>query len=244
MVHAAFLVLARLRPLYHRPLRALRSLLARSLAFAVFATGSVGTAWASVCAFQHLLPGRVLPRARFALGGAVAGLWAYALHVPASRRRRHVVVGGKGAGAAPAPDTSSRQIFLYSARMAADSLWRSGVKRGWWKGVRGGDVLVFVAALALAGAVYEREREREERVDRAELVRVAGLRGEALVVRRSRVGGGEGGEGVEGGVEDVYVEDAAVEGMVGPDNKGWMKAVRWVRGEGWAVEEDEAEDSD
>jgi hypothetical protein len=34
-------------------------------------------------------------------------------------------------------------------------LWKVGRKRGWWKGVKNGDVLVFVASLALMNAVYE-----------------------------------------------------------------------------------------
>lgn len=36
-----------------------------------------------------------------------------------------------------------------------DSLWKVGKKRGWWKGVRGGDVWVFVASLAAINVVYE-----------------------------------------------------------------------------------------
>jgi hypothetical protein len=36
-----------------------------------------------------------------------------------------------------------------------DSLWKVGVKRGWWKGVKNGDVLVFVASLAVIQSIYE-----------------------------------------------------------------------------------------
>lgn len=55
-----------------------------------------------------------------------------------------------------------RAQALYSARASADSLWKVGRKRGWWKGVRGGDVLLFAASLAVVGAVYERERAAVE----------------------------------------------------------------------------------
>lgn len=48
-----------------------------------------------------------------------------------------------------------RGNFLYSARLSIDSLWKVGRKHGWWKGVRGGDVLVFTASLALLGLTYE-----------------------------------------------------------------------------------------
>lgn len=34
-----------------------------------------------------------------------------------------------------------------------------GVKRGWWKSVRNGDLWVFVASIALIGAIYEADPE-------------------------------------------------------------------------------------
>ena len=48
--------------------------------------------------------------------------------------------------------------FLYSMRLSIDSLWKVGVKRGYWKGVSGGDVAVFVAGLAVVNAVYEKRK--------------------------------------------------------------------------------------
>jgi hypothetical protein len=42
-----------------------------------------------------------------------------------------------------------------SARYSIDSLWKVGVKHNWWKGVANGDVLVFVASLALIQGIYE-----------------------------------------------------------------------------------------
>lgn len=36
-----------------------------------------------------------------------------------------------------------------------DSLWKVGVKRGWWKGWKNGDVFVFIASLALIQSIYE-----------------------------------------------------------------------------------------
>ena len=44
---------------------------------------------------------------------------------------------------------------MASARLSIDSLWKVGVKRGWWKGVRNGDVWVFVLGLMLLNTVYE-----------------------------------------------------------------------------------------
>lgn len=74
-----------------------------------------------------------------------------------------------------------RGNFLYSARVSIDSLWKVGVKRGWWKGVKGGDVLLFVASLALLDAVYE---ARPKAVKGAALRKGMGvLRGEGWVDR-------------------------------------------------------------
>lgn len=50
---------------------------------------------------------------------------------------------------------SGRGNFLYSARMSIDSLWKVGVKRGWWRGVKNGDVLLFVVSLATVNVLYE-----------------------------------------------------------------------------------------
>ncbi len=36
-----------------------------------------------------------------------------------------------------------------------DSLWKVGVKHGGWKGIRGGDIVLFVAGLALLNIVSE-----------------------------------------------------------------------------------------
>ena len=47
---------------------------------------------------------------------------------------------------------------MYSMRLSIDSLWKVGVKRGYWKGLNGGDVAVFVAGLAVMNVVYEKRR--------------------------------------------------------------------------------------
>ncbi|KAG6207575.1 hypothetical protein E4U50_003761 [Claviceps purpurea] len=124
----------RLAALYHRPGAVLSAMLSRAFRTALFATGAISTAWASICFFQNYLPRRVLPTQRFFLGGFAAGLWA-------------CVMDGR----------HGRPIFLSSARLSLLSLWRVGIKRRWWRAVRGGDVGVFVLALALTGMAYERD---------------------------------------------------------------------------------------
>lgn len=75
----------------------------------------------------------MLATQRFFFGGFFAGLWAWV-------ERRH-----------------GHDAFLYSARASVDSLWKVGVKRRWWRAMKGGDVWVFVLALMVTGVVYERD---------------------------------------------------------------------------------------
>jgi len=175
------------------PLPFLNGLARRIMRLTTFTTGAVGTSWASVCLFNYLLPRTFLPTKRWYLGGFLGGLWAF-------MERR-----------------SGRANFLYSARLSVDSAWKVGVKRGWWKGVKNGDVYVFVAALMLVNGIYE-VRPGAVRGNGGVARKVlASLRGEGWVDRVGAVdvaGGGEGkgeggGEGLEMGrdVEGLEVRD-------------------------------------
>ena len=112
------------------PLPSLNRLAKSILRMSLFITGAIGTAWGSICFLQQVLPRRVLPTQRWFLGGFMGGLWAVL-------ERR-----------------SGRGNFLYSARLSLDSFWKVGVKRGWWTGVRGGDVYLFVASLMVVQALH------------------------------------------------------------------------------------------
>ncbi|TGJ80077.1 hypothetical protein E0Z10_g8686 [Xylaria hypoxylon] len=133
LIFYSMLMLPRYKLLYNDPLNLLNRLLSRALRLTTFATGAMSTAWASICFFQTWLPRTFLPTQRFFLGGFLAGLWAFV-------ERRE-----------------GRSIFLYTARTSVDSLWKVGVKRRWWRAMRGGDVWLFALALAITGAVYERD---------------------------------------------------------------------------------------
>ncbi len=127
LVYGAFGLLA-----YKTLIKAfLNKLSSRILRMAFFITAAIGTSWASICAFNNILSRNVLPTQRWFLGGFAGGMWAY---VARSKERGN---------------------FLYSARLSIDSLYKVGKKRGWWRGVKNGDVLVFMASLALVGYVYE-----------------------------------------------------------------------------------------
>ena len=51
--------------------------------------------------------------------------------------------------------TQERDNFMYTLRLSIDSTYKVGKKRGWWKGIRNGDVLLFVLSLAMVNYVYE-----------------------------------------------------------------------------------------
>ena len=50
---------------------------------------------------------------------------------------------------------SSRAVFTYTARLAIVSLWKTGVKKRWWKPLRNGDVILFILGLAAMAAIWE-----------------------------------------------------------------------------------------
>ena len=67
-----------------------------------------------------------------------------------------------------------------------ESAWKVGVKRGLWKGFKGGDVWLFVVSLAIVNMVYTKDTEAVK----AGIFRkaVAGLRGEsAALVEKERL---------------------------------------------------------
>ncbi|MCJ1477179.1 hypothetical protein MMC13_005850 [Lambiella insularis] len=101
------------------------------LRMTLFTSGAVGTSWGSICLFQYLLPRTFIPMHRWFWGGFLGGLWGFL-------ERKN----GRGQ-------------FLYSTRVSIDSLWKVGVKKGWWRSGKNGDVWVFVASLMLLNAVYE-----------------------------------------------------------------------------------------
>lgn len=130
LVYGAFSLLS-YKTLLKAPLPFLNRLSARILRISLLITGSIGTSWASICLFNNYMSRSLLPTQRWFLGGFLGGLWAFVARA------------------------DERSTFLYSMRMSIDSLWKVGRKHGWWRGLRNGDVLVFVASLALINYVYE-----------------------------------------------------------------------------------------
>lgn len=69
-------------------------------------SGSIASAWAFTCLFQHYLPRSFIPRTRFFLNGFLSSIFIFA--VPAARRA---------------------QLGLYVGRLSLDSTWQILVKR-------------------------------------------------------------------------------------------------------------------
>lgn len=113
------------------PVAAVNNLAKRILRMSLFISGAIGTSWGSICLFTNILPRTFLPTQRWFLSGFLGGLWAF--------------LERKG----------GRANFLYSARMSLDSFWKVGIKRGWWRGIKNGDVLLFVLSLATVNVLYE-----------------------------------------------------------------------------------------
>lgn len=122
------------------PIGAFNRLSGQILRTTAAVSGAIGASWGSICLFAAILPRNLLPRTRFFLGGLLGGCFQF--------------LDRSGAG---------RTNSLYAARVSADSLWKVGRKHGWWRGIKDGDVYVFVAGLAILNVVYE--WRREEAVD-------------------------------------------------------------------------------
>ncbi|KAH8732285.1 hypothetical protein GQ44DRAFT_735221 [Phaeosphaeriaceae sp. PMI808] len=123
--------LARYRTFIDSPVTALNKLAKSILSMSLFLSGAIGTSWGSICLFSNILPRTFLSTQRWFLSGFLGGMWAFL-----DRKR------GRG-------------NFLYTLRLSIDSLWKVGTKRGYWRGIKNGDVLLFVLSLVTVNILYE-----------------------------------------------------------------------------------------
>jgi len=130
LIYGAFALLA-YKQLLKDPMPVLNKVSQRILRISLFITGAIGTSWGSICMFGNVLPQSMLAKERWFLGGFLGGMWAFVAR------------------------KNERSNFLYSARLSIDSLYKVGKKRGWWRGVHNGDVLLFIASLAVLNVVHE-----------------------------------------------------------------------------------------
>jgi hypothetical protein len=143
------------------PLSSLNHLAKSILRTTAAISGAIGASWGSICLFAAIFPRTFLPRSRFFLGGFLGGCFQFLDRTKAGKANS-----------------------LYAARVSVDSLWKVGVKHGWWKGLQGGDVVVFIAGLALMNAVYELQDKVCE--DKVMQLLLKALRGELEIGLRGK----------------------------------------------------------
>jgi hypothetical protein len=128
------LSIPKLKAILSQPMTSLNSISKRIIKMTAILSVAIGSAWGSVCLLNSNLPRSTLPTKRFFLSGALGGL-------------PFLFLG------------NSRSTFLYFFRTAIDSAYKTGVKRGLWKGRRGGELLLFVLSWAMMGSILETNPE-------------------------------------------------------------------------------------
>ncbi|KAL2012718.1 hypothetical protein VTN00DRAFT_243 [Thermoascus crustaceus] len=122
--------LLKYKSLLAHPISSTNALSKRIITMTAVLSTAVGSTWGSICLFNTLLPRRVLPTKRFFLSGAIGGI-------------PFAFLG------------NNRGNFLYFFRMAVYSAWKVGVKRGLWRGWKGGELWLFVLSWAVIGSILE-----------------------------------------------------------------------------------------
>lgn len=119
---------------FHRPEESVYNAAMSTVTSSAFLSLSLGTAWGSICAFQHYLPNKLLPTKRFYIQ-VRSQPRAVFLSVHAD-----MYIGFKGflAGlwVALVPAQRAVDLGLYSLRIAIQCAWDVGVARGKVKNIR------------------------------------------------------------------------------------------------------------
>ncbi|KAJ9664566.1 hypothetical protein H2198_000217 [Neophaeococcomyces mojaviensis] len=137
LYYSAFSLL-RFRDLTKQPIPFLSDLMARIIKVTTVFCLSIAGSWGSICFFNNFLPKSLFPKFRIFLGGAVSG---------------SIAIIDRSA--------TAHENNMYAVRNSLSTLWKVGVKRRWWKSIKGGDVYIFVAALATLNMLYDGMRETE-----------------------------------------------------------------------------------
>lgn len=129
------LSLLQIKRLFKDPISFTSRLAAQILRVTIVVCGSLAGSWGSICFFNNYLPKSFIPQFRFFLGGALSSCLAIIDRSP-----------------------TGHENAMYSTRSSLDSLWKVGRRRGWWKGVKGGDVWLFVISLAMFSILLDSQR--------------------------------------------------------------------------------------
>ena len=163
LYYGAFSLL-RIKQYYKAPIASINRLSKMVLQTAMAISTAIGASWGSICLFNQILPRKFIPQFRFFVGGFLAGTAILFDMTP-----------------------SGYANSLYAARTSVDSFWKVGVKHGWWRPIKAGDVWLFVASLAVYNVVFDLGTQLPDDAARAmSLVKI--LRGEIeLGLQRKKV---------------------------------------------------------
>lgn len=134
LYYGAFSLL-RVRTLIKDPLSFMSHLARQVARVTTVICGSIAGSWGAICFFNNYLPKSFIPRFRFFLGGALSSCIA--------------IIDQSATG---------HENAMYTTRLSLDSFWKVGKKKGWWRGVKGGDVGLFVVALATLSILFDSQR--------------------------------------------------------------------------------------
>ncbi|ORY89796.1 hypothetical protein BCR35DRAFT_300285 [Leucosporidium creatinivorum] len=144
--------LTRWKKFLREPEEGIYRALLSTITSSAFLSLSLGTAWSTICFFQHYLPGHFIPTKRFYLQGFLAGLWVR-------------LVGAQ----------RSTDLGLYSARLAIQCAWDVLVQKGRVQNIRNGEVLYFGLSMGVLLALHEANPEAlQSKLVRSALRRVGG----------------------------------------------------------------------
>ncbi|KAK4054664.1 hypothetical protein OIO90_003476 [Microbotryomycetes sp. JL221] len=125
-------MLTRWKKLLRQPEELIYNATLSTLSSSAFLSLSLGTAWGTICAFQHYIPNKLLPTKRFYIQGFLAGLWVSL--VPAARRV---------------------DLGLYSMRIALQCAWDVAVSRNRVKNIPGGELLYLSFAMGVLMSCHD-----------------------------------------------------------------------------------------
>lgn len=153
--------LIRVKRLIKNPVLFMSHLANQILRVTVVVCGSLAGTWGSICFFNNYLPKSFIPQFRFFLGAALSSSIA--------------MIDRSSTG---------HENAMYTTRLSLDSLWKVGRKKGWWRGVKGGDVGLFVVALAVFSVLWDSQRTFFAKDSNMAVIRL--LRGDIEVGLRSK----------------------------------------------------------
>lgn len=152
-IYYSALSLLRISRLVKAPVAFTTTLAAQILRTTISIVTVIAGSWASICFGNNYLPKSLMPTFRFFVAGTIAG-----------------------SAAAIDRTATGHGNNMYALRNSLDCLWKVGVKHGWWRGIKGGDVYLIVLSFMAVNALYDTQRSVFEKDGSMAAVRM--LRGD------------------------------------------------------------------